>query len=68
MDAPCKDCPDRVVGCHSSCEKYKAFREECDRNREQRKFQAIGRTLDNKYYLDRLKNKQRLANSRNPRR
>ena len=21
---PCKDCPDRVVGCHSTCEKYQA--------------------------------------------
>ena len=24
--APCKDCPDRVIGCHSNCERYKAFR------------------------------------------
>lgn len=22
---PCKDCPDRVIGCHSTCEKYKAY-------------------------------------------
>ena len=21
-DSPCKDCEDRAVGCHSSCEKY----------------------------------------------
>lgn len=26
MNAPCKDCPDRYVGCHSQCEKYQAFR------------------------------------------
>ena len=25
MKAPCKDCPDRFVGCHSQCEKYIAF-------------------------------------------
>lgn len=25
MKAPCKDCPDRQVGCHGSCEKYAAF-------------------------------------------
>ena len=25
MLAPCKDCPDRVLGCHSVCEKYIAF-------------------------------------------
>ena len=24
--APCKDCPDRQVGCHSTCEKYLTFR------------------------------------------
>lgn len=26
-DAPCKDCVDRKLRCHSSCEKYKAFQE-----------------------------------------
>jgi ribosomal protein S4 len=26
--APCKDCPDRKVGCHSTCKKYLAFRQE----------------------------------------
>lgn len=26
--APCKDCPDRQVGCHSTCEKYLTFRKE----------------------------------------
>jgi len=26
--APCKDCPDRKVDCHSECEKYKQFSEE----------------------------------------
>jgi hypothetical protein len=29
--APCKDCPERVLGCHSTCEKYIAFREERDK-------------------------------------
>lgn len=28
--APCKDCPDRTIGCHSSCEVYGSFREELD--------------------------------------
>lgn len=26
MQAPCKDCPDRVPGCHSACEKYAAYK------------------------------------------
>lgn len=25
MRAPCKDCPDRKLGCHSVCEKYIEF-------------------------------------------
>lgn len=28
LNAPCKDCPDRYVGCHSQCEKYQAFHKE----------------------------------------
>lgn len=28
LKAPCKDCTDRDVGCHSVCEKYKAFDKE----------------------------------------
>ena len=28
--SPCKDCVDRQVGCHSTCEKYIAFRKELD--------------------------------------
>ena len=36
LKGPCKesatspDCPNRSAGCHSSCEKYLAFREKCD--------------------------------------
>lgn len=25
MKVPCKDCKDRIVGCHSTCEKYISF-------------------------------------------
>lgn len=25
-DAPCKDCTERKVGCHSECEKYGAYK------------------------------------------
>lgn len=24
-DSPCRDCERRVVGCHSTCEEFKAF-------------------------------------------
>ncbi len=32
--APCKDCPDRVVGCHSTCTKYQEFRKQQDAENE----------------------------------
>lgn len=25
--SPCKDCTDRVVGCHSDCERYKTWKD-----------------------------------------
>ena len=28
LSAPCKDCVDRAVGCHSTCDKYKQFADE----------------------------------------
>jgi hypothetical protein len=31
-----KDCPDRAIGCHGQCEKYKKFRAECDRAIDER--------------------------------
>ena len=30
MRAPCADCQDRRVGCHTDCERYKEFRAERD--------------------------------------
>ena len=32
---PCKDCSDRVVGCHSTCEKYKAAKVDHKEKKEQ---------------------------------
>ena len=28
-DAPCKGCIERHTACHGSCEKYKAWKDEC---------------------------------------
>ena len=33
--SPCKHCPDRVVGCHASCEKYINFRKALDERNEE---------------------------------
>lgn len=32
----CKGCEERHVGCHSTCEIYKAYREELDKEKEAR--------------------------------
>lgn len=40
INPPCKDCPDRTVGCHAGCEKYKAFR---DQQMEQAERKAASR-------------------------
>lgn len=33
--APCKDCPDRFVGCHSTCEKYIQFKKDVRKDRQE---------------------------------
>lgn len=33
---PCRNCPDREVGCHGKCEKYKAFKERMSEDRKKR--------------------------------
>ncbi len=61
MNAPCKDCPDRVLGCHSTCEKYKAFQTERDRELEKRMLEIAGNPLNSKYYIQRSRIKQKIA-------
>jgi len=33
----CKDCTERVVGCHATCEKYKAEKQANEEEREKRR-------------------------------
>lgn len=35
-NAPCLWCEDRVVGCHSTCPRYKEFNENMEKIRQQR--------------------------------
>lgn len=38
---PCKECPEREIGCHGQCEKYAAWRVGVDKAREEeRKYHA----------------------------
>ena len=36
LNAPCKDCPNRSITCHSTCPAYISFAEEAARQREVR--------------------------------
>ena len=40
MKPPCKDCPDRQVGCHGKCGKYAEFSEERARIREMKRLNS----------------------------
>lgn len=31
--SPCKDCTDRCIGCHSTCERYKEYKDTLEINR-----------------------------------
>lgn len=55
-NAPCKDCPDRVVepNCHMTCEKYLAYRAKIDKAFEGK---CIASGLD--YYTARLIERER---------
>ena len=37
MSAPCKNCPNRSIGCHGKCDKYAEFRAYCDSINAKRK-------------------------------
>ena len=34
VKSPCKNCPDRVLGCHSECGRYLAFQEALEKVRQ----------------------------------
>ncbi len=35
INAPCKDCPDRAMGCHDRCKKYLNYKKQLDEIREE---------------------------------
>lgn len=43
ISAPCKDCAERQIGCHSSCEKYQNF---CRENEARREAERQAKILD----------------------
>lgn len=59
IQSPCKDCESRTIGCHCSCEKYKAFRAKMDKLREA----ADERVRINAMFQDVMRPERRLWNS-----
>lgn len=51
--SPCKDCPDREVGCHGGCEKYKEYRAALEAHKEQRAGARAGAIDANGYDIER---------------
>jgi len=57
--APCKDCPDRTVGCHASCEKYIAFAAERERIRTEKWLDSQNETIPNQKKIKNINRKHR---------
>ena len=57
-NSPCKDCPDRHMGCHSECEGYKSFEAENEEYKAKRR-EALKKEYGSLDYVSILKNKQR---------
>lgn len=50
MIAPCKDCPNRKVGCHADCKPYLEFAEERQAIRERHKNDVCAAAFVSKAY------------------
>ena len=63
INSKCKGCTKRVVGCHSTCEDYKEFRKELDKQNEaeraDREFSSYARTDRDERYIKFLKNRRK---------
>ena len=57
MKGPCLNCTDRKVGCHSTCEKYKSYREYKDE--ENKKIKQSKQIYSDLYAIKNTKFKRR---------
>lgn len=51
MKSPCKDCPDRYVGCHDRCSKYLAYKAEREMIRETLHKESIANGINRKWFF-----------------
>lgn len=50
IDAPCRNCKDRVLGCHDKCERYSAYRKRLDEIREKDKERRKEEELNGRHF------------------
>lgn len=55
MVPSCKDCPDRKILCHATCEKYKKYREEIDYINKQKQLETMFRENNVRKHYDQKK-------------
>ena len=49
MNAPCRGCTDREMGCHGKCDKYKEYKQASDQRREAQFFEREAARTPNRY-------------------
>lgn len=59
INAPCKDCSNRIVGCHSTCEAYKQFQLENEAVRHQRHLETESKAYAINTHLERKRKVKR---------
>lgn len=59
IQPPCKDCPDRTVGCHATCEKYLDFAAERERIRTEKWLDSQNETIPNQKKIKNINRKHR---------
>ena len=64
--SPCKDCTDRQLHCHSTCDRYKVYKAEIEQRRAAKKAEAdeinfaaqVKQEVQKRYYKDKKKRRR----------
>lgn len=49
MKSPCKDCEERTASCHCTCDDYRKYQDEMQKQRDQRRMACISRPIAPKW-------------------
>ena len=59
--APCKDCADRMMGCHGRCEKYQSFRAARTEDNEHEHMMKVSAKGDKSWFEKQFRRKARYS-------